>query len=55
MNLKTYKETFVSNIDSGKSESNRRPIDLQSIALPTELCPATTSATYPLLHTLYTV
>ena len=39
MNLKTYKETFVSNIDSGKSESNRRPIDLHSIALPTELSP----------------
>ncbi len=26
-------------VRSGQSESNRRPIDLQSIALPTELCP----------------
>ena len=37
--VKDLIETFVSLLDSGKSESNRRPIDLQSIALPTELSP----------------
>ena len=41
MEINFFKDSHPS-YRSGQSESNRRPIDLQSIALPTELCPGVT-------------